>query len=79
MCSITDGEFVKLLMGAPADAFNTFIERLELVRQAEKEYNVQDRIEIGTPGRGGVIKVHGNFNRPEEFRIKIDHAKSLIE
>ena len=36
-----------------------------------------DSLEIGTPGRGGVIKVYGDFNNPEAFKAKIDRAIEL--
>jgi hypothetical protein len=36
-----------------------------------------DSIEIGTPSKGGVLKVYGNFSRPEEFRARIDKAIEL--
>lgn len=36
-----------------------------------------DSLEIGTPGRGGVIKVYGDFNDPESFKLKIDKAIAL--
>lgn len=36
-----------------------------------------DSIEIGTPSKGGAIKVYGNFSHPEEFKNKIDAAKEV--
>jgi len=33
-----------------------------------------DSIEIGTPAKGGAIKVYGNFDNPEGFKSKIDNA-----
>ena len=36
-----------------------------------------DSIEIGTPGKGGAIKVYGDFNKIEEFKKKIDNAKEV--
>jgi hypothetical protein len=33
-----------------------------------------DSIEIGTPGKGGVIKVYGNFSNVEEFKSKVVKA-----
>jgi len=38
-----------------------------------------DSIEIGTPSKGGVIKVYGNFSEPEAFKKKIDNAKDVRE
>ena len=34
----------------------------------------QDKIEIGTPAKGGSIRVSGDFNKPDEFKAKIDKA-----
>jgi hypothetical protein len=36
-----------------------------------------DSIEIGTPSKGGVIKVYGNFSEKEVFKSKIDNALEL--
>ena len=33
-----------------------------------------DKLEIGTPAKGGAIKVSGDFNDPEAFKKKIDNA-----
>ncbi len=33
-----------------------------------------DKLEIGTAGKGGSIRVSGDFNKPEEFKKKIDNA-----
>ena len=33
-----------------------------------------DSLEIGTPSKGGAIKVYGNFNSNEEFKQKIKKA-----
>lgn len=33
-----------------------------------------DSIEIGTPAKGGGIKVYGDFSKPDEFKKKIDNA-----
>jgi hypothetical protein len=38
-----------------------------------------DSIEIGTPSKGGAIKVYGNFNDLEAFKLKIDAAKAARE
>jgi hypothetical protein len=38
-----------------------------------------DSIEIGTPSKGGAIKVYGNFNDLEAFKAKIDAAKAARE
>lgn len=36
-----------------------------------------DSIEIGTPAKGGAIKIYGNFDDPEAFKKKIDVAKEV--
>lgn len=36
-----------------------------------------DSIEVGTPGKGGCIKVYGNFLDPESFQLKIKNAHAL--
>lgn len=33
-----------------------------------------DQIEIGTPGKGGCIKIHGDFNNLDDFKRRIDAA-----
>jgi len=33
-----------------------------------------DSLEIGTPAKGGAMKVYGDFNKPDEFKKKIDNA-----
>ncbi len=37
----------------------------------------QDSIEIGTPGKGGAIKVYGDFSQPNEFEKRIRDAVRL--
>ena len=36
-----------------------------------------DSIEIGTPSKGGAIKVYGNFDNQEAFKKKIDAAAEV--
>ena len=36
-----------------------------------------DSLEIGTPAKGGGIKVYGDFNDKEAFKLKIDNAIEL--
>jgi hypothetical protein len=38
-----------------------------------------DSLEIGTPAKGGTIKVYGDFKNKEEFQDKIDKAIKLRE
>ena len=35
---------------------------------------LQDSLEIGTPAKGGSIKVYGDFANGEEFKRKVDMA-----
>ena len=37
-------------------------------------YENPDSIEIGTPSKGGAVKVYGDFVYPEAFKSKIDNA-----
>jgi len=34
-----------------------------------------DSLEIGTPAKGGAVKIYGSFDRVEEFKSKVDNAK----
>lgn len=36
-----------------------------------------DSLEIGTPSKGGVLKVYGDFNNKEAFQKKIDNAVDI--
>ena len=38
-----------------------------------------DSIEMGTPSKGGSVKIYGNFNDEEAFNKKIDAAKKVRE
>ncbi len=38
-----------------------------------------DSLEIGTPSKGGAIKVYGNFENKEAFKVKIDTAIEVRE
>ena len=37
----------------------------------------QDSIEIGTPGKGGAIKIYGDFGQPDEYEKRIRDAVRL--
>jgi len=39
----------------------------------------QDKIEIGTPAKGGTVRVSGDFSKPDEFKIKIAEAIKIRE
>ncbi len=36
-----------------------------------------DSFEFGTPGKGGAIKVYGDFSKPEEFKEKLKKADEV--
>ena len=38
-----------------------------------------DSIELGTPSKQGAVKVYGNFENKEAFKIKIDNALEMRE
>ena len=38
-----------------------------------------DSLKIGTPAKGGEIKIYGNFDDVESFKKKIDNAKLVKE
>jgi hypothetical protein len=39
----------------------------------------KDSIEVGSASKGGAIKVYGNYDKPEEFKAKIESALTLRE
>lgn len=38
-----------------------------------------DSIAIGSASKGTLVKIYGDFSRPEEFKKKIDNAKEVRE
>jgi len=38
-----------------------------------------DSVEIGTPSKGGAVKIYGNFSDEAAFKAKIDSAKKIRE
>jgi hypothetical protein len=36
-----------------------------------------DSIEIGTAGKGGAVKIYGDFSKPEDFKAKITNAAEV--
>jgi len=36
-----------------------------------------DSLEIGTPSKGGAVKIYGDYSKPKEFQAKIDNAKAV--
>ena len=56
------------------DKFDKLILRnIRVEHIIDKDQN-KDSFEIGTAGRQGVIKIYGNFNRPEDFKRTFDNA-----
>lgn len=51
--------------------------QVEIVTIQRVIYDNPDSIELGTPSKSGAIKVYGDFNKPEEFKKKIDNAKEV--
>lgn len=48
---------------------------MQVVTHIHREENVnQDSIEIGTPGKGGTIKVHFNADDPADAKRRIENA-----
>ena len=52
-------------------------EQIITVRKIMEGPAFQDSIEIGTPGRGGAIKIYGDFGQPDEFENRIRDAVRL--
>ncbi len=50
---------------------------MALLREVLRLEGEKDSLEIGTPGRGGCVKVYGNFTDPEGFRAKLEAAFEL--
>ncbi len=50
---------------------------IDLLREILRIEGQKDSLEIGTPGRGGCVKVYGSFDDPETFRAKLDIAFEL--
>lgn len=55
----------------------------EVIRMVKDEsiqrviHDSPDSIEIGTPSKGGAVKIYGNFEDVESFKKKIDNAKEV--
>jgi len=45
----------------------------------EKQSDICDSLAIGSPTKGGAIKVYGNFDKPDEFKKKVDNALQVRE
>ncbi len=48
-----------------------------ILREILRIEGEKDSLEIGTPGRGGSVKVYGSFDDPEGFKAKLDVAFEL--
>ncbi len=48
-----------------------------ILREVLRIEGEKDSLEIGTPGRGGCVKVYGNFDDPEVFQVKLEVAFEL--
>jgi len=44
--------------------------RVAIGREKVEEY--KDSLEIGTPGKGGCIKIYGDSSKPKEFKQKVE-------
>lgn len=52
-------------------------ENNKIIVEHREEGKLQDSLEVGTPAKGGSVKVYGDFKNEEEFREKIDKAIAL--
>jgi hypothetical protein len=50
-------------------------EIIKLIENVEEK----DSIEIGTPGKSGVVKVYCNFSKPVEAKVKISNAIDILK
>ena len=57
----------------------TILRNIKVEHIVTKDKVFQDSITLGTPSRGGEIKVYGDYNNPEEFQRKINVALQLRE
>lgn len=49
---------------------------MDEVKHTHRNENA-DSLEIGTPGKGGVVKCYGDFSEPEAFKKKLENAKDV--
>lgn len=48
----------------------------DIIKHVHKNEN-PDSLEIGTPSKGGAIKIYGDYANAEEFKKKVDKAKEV--
>ncbi len=53
------------------------VDLLALFKEVLRIESEKDSLEIGTPGRGGCVKVYGSFDDPEGFKAKLSVAFEL--
>ncbi len=49
----------------------------DLLRELLRIEGEKDSLEIGTPGKGGCVKIYGRFDDSEGFKAKLDAAFEL--
>lgn len=49
------------------------------MEEIQKQNENPDSLEIGTPSKGGALKIYGNFADPEAFKLKVDNARIVKE
>lgn len=54
-------------------------ETLDLIADIVRLESRTDSLEIGTPSKGGAIKIYGDFSKVDEFVAKIENAKRVRE
>ena len=45
--------------------------------ETKHTYENPDSIEIGTPSKGGCLKLYGDFAKPETFKNKLYNAQAI--
>ncbi len=49
----------------------------DILRELLRIEGVKDSLEIGTPGKGGCVKIYGSFDDLKSFQAKLDAAFEL--
>jgi len=50
---------------------------METIELIHKMIANQDSLEIGTPAKGGCVKIYGDYNKDDEFKAKVDKAVKI--